>query len=96
VESDQRRGKTPNILGFNFVERERLPDGGEVVFSIKLAEPAPELTAYAPMAPHLALSQCGRVKRTPLIPTMRNILKGTRHTIELFVGEFDTFAKNSL
>lgn len=92
AESVERRGKLPNIVGFGETGPKRVSREGTIVFAIKLAEPAPELTADAPLVPQLALDQCGRVKFAPLIPTLRNILAGTRHTIELFAGEFDAHA----
>lgn len=91
-ETAGRCGKLPNIVGFGEMGTKQLSDEGVVVWSIKLAEPAPELTADATLVPQLALAQCGRVKFAPLIPTLRNILAGTRHTIELFAGEFNSCA----
>lgn len=92
AETEERRGKFPNIVGFGEMGPKKVSSDGTIVFAIKLAEPAPELIADAPLVPQLALDQCGRVKFAPLIPTLRNILAGTRHTIELFAGEFDGHA----
>ena len=86
--SPERTGKTPNIIGFGEPGSKKLSKDGVVVFSIRLAEPAPELTANAPLIPQLALEQCGRVKFSPLIETMQHLLAGTRNTIEMFAGEF--------
>lgn len=88
AETEERKGKIPNIVGFGDIGPKKLTSEGVVVFSIRLAEPAPELTADAPLVLQLALDQCGRVKLAPLIQTLRYILDGTRHTIELFAGEF--------
>lgn len=77
-----RKSNTPNIVGFGDMGMRRLSTDGVSVFSIKLAEPAPELTASAPLAPQLALERCGRVELAPLIPTLRNLLIGTQHTID--------------
>lgn len=95
AETEERRGKLPNIVGFGEWGPKKVCKEGATVFSIKLAEPAPELTAEAFLIPQLALDQCGRVKSAPLIPTLRNILAGVRHTIELFAGEFDVHASNN-
>ena len=92
AETAERKGKLPNIVGFGELGPKKRSSEGAIVFSIKLAEPAPELTADAPLVPQLALGQCGRVKFAPLIPTLQNILAGTRHTVELFAGEFDAHA----
>ena len=92
AETEERRGKHPNIIGFGETGPKKVSREGSIVFSIKLAEPAPELTADALLVPQLALDQCGRVKFSPLIPTLRNILAGTQHTVELFAGEFDAHA----
>ncbi len=89
AETEERGGKLPNIVGFGEMGPKKVSREGTIVWSIKLAEPAPELTADAPLVPQLALDQCGRVKFAPLIPTLRNILAGTRHTVELFGGEFE-------
>jgi hypothetical protein len=89
AEKENRRGKLPNIVGFGEMGPKKVSGEGTIVWSIKLAEPAPEFIADAPLAPQLVLDQCGRVKFPPLVPTLRNILAGTRHTIELFAGEFD-------
>lgn len=92
AETEERKGKLPNIVGFGEMGPKKVSSEGTVVFAIKLAEPAPELTADAPLVPQLVLDQCGRVKFAPLIPTLQNILAGTRHTIELFAREFDAHA----
>jgi len=91
-ETEERKGKLPNIVGFGEMGPKKVSGEGTIVWSIKLAEPAPEFTADASLVPQLALDQCGRVRFAPLIPTLRNILAGTRHTIELFAGEFDAHA----
>lgn len=88
-ELESRKGKTPTIIGFGDLGMKKLDKDGVNVFSIQLAEPAPELTASAPLAPQLALDRCGRVELAPLIPTLRNLLIGTQHTIESLSGEFN-------
>lgn len=92
AETEERKGKIPNIVGFSDAGPKILTNEGTIVFSIRLAEPAPELTADAPLVPQLVLGQCGRVKFAPLIHTLRHLLEGTRNTIELFAGEFDAHA----
>ncbi len=84
-----RKSSTPTIVGFGDLGMKRLDKDGVNVFSIQLAEPAPELTASAPLAPQLALDRCGRVELAPLIPTLRNLLIGTQHTIESLSQEFE-------
>jgi hypothetical protein len=84
-----RKSNTPTIVGFGDLGMKRLDKDGVNVFSIQLAEPAPELTASAPLAPQLALDRCGRVELAPLIPTLRNLLIGTQHTIESLSQEFE-------
>jgi hypothetical protein len=88
AEAQHRKGRMPNIIGFGEMGPKKLSVDGTVVFSIKLAEPAPELTADATLNLQLALDQCGRVKCAPLIDTLRHLFEGTRHTIELFAKEF--------
>ena len=92
ADTAERKGKVPNIVGFGDFGPKKLSNDGVIVFSIRLAEPAPEFTADAPLIPQLALDQCGRVKLAPLIHTLRHALEGTRNTIELFVVEFDANA----
>lgn len=89
AETEGKNGKLPNIVGFGEMGPKKLTNEGTIVWSIRLAEPAPEFTAEAPLVPQLVLDRCGRVKFAPLIQTLRNILKGTRHTVELFAGEFE-------
>ena len=91
AETAERKGKVPNIIGFGDHGPKKLSKDGVTVFSIRLAEPAPELTAAASIVPQLALEQCGRVTCAALIPTLRHLLEGTRHTVELFISEFDKF-----
>lgn len=87
--SESRKEKKPNIVGFSGLGLKELRPEGTIVFSIKLAEPAPELTAKAPLAPRLTLEQCGQVKHAPLIPTLRNLLIGTQHTVEILARELE-------
>jgi|GEM_PF-1019915 len=88
-EIEEHKEKVPNIVGFGEMGAKKVSSDGTIVWSIKFAEPAPEFTADALLVPQLAFDQCGRVKFAPLIPTLRNILAGTRHTIEVFAGEFN-------
>lgn len=88
AETAARKGKLPNIVGFGDSGPKKLNQDGVAVFTINLAEPAPEFTADAPLVLQLAFDQCGRVKLAPLVNTLRNLLIGTRNTIELFAGEF--------
>lgn len=88
----ERKGKPPNIVGFGEMGPKKVTGEGTIVWAIKLAEPASEFMANAPLVPLLALDQCGRVKYAPLVPTLRNVLAGTRHTVEQFAGEFNAHA----
>lgn len=84
----ERQGKTPNIVGFGDPAPRKLSEKGVVVFTICLAEPAPELTAEAKLELELAFEQCGRVKLAPVVRTLRGLVAGTRHTVEKFAKEF--------
>ena len=86
--SPERQGKTPTIVGLGDPTPRRLSKEGVVVFTIRLAEPAPELTADAQLVLELAFEKCGRVKLAPVIRTLKGLVAGTRHTIEMFAGEF--------
>lgn len=84
----ERQGKTPTIVGLGDPAPRKLSKKGVVVFTIHLAEPAPELTAEAKLEPELAFEQCGRVKLAPVMRTLRGLLAGTRDTVEMFAREF--------
>ena len=83
-----RQGKIPNIIGFGDPAPRKISKDGVEVFTIRLAESAPELIANANLVPQLAFEKCGRVKFAPVIQTLIGLLAGTRHTIETFSGEF--------
>lgn len=84
----ERQGKTATIVGLGDPAPRKLSKEGVVVFTIRLAEPAPELTAEAKLEPELAFEQCGHVKLAPVIRTLRGLVAGTRHTVEMFAGRF--------
>ncbi len=86
--SPERQGKTPTIVGLGDPRPRRLCKEGVVVFTIRMAEPAPELTAEAQLVPELAFEKCGRVRFAPVIRMVKGLAAGTRHTIEMFAGEF--------
>lgn len=83
-----RQGKTPNIVGFGVPEPRKLSKDGVVIFSVSLAEPAPELVAKADFLPQIAFEKCGRAQLVPVVQTLAGLLAGTRHTLNLFAGEF--------
>lgn len=85
--AEGRKSGMPTIVGFGDMGMKRLSKDGVPLFSIQLAEPAPELTASAPLAPQVALDRCGRVELAPLVPTLRNLLLGTQHTIDTLSRE---------
>ncbi len=86
--STARQGKKPNIIGFSNPAPNMISKDGAEVFTIRLNEPAPELVAKANLVPQLAFEQCGHLKLVPVIQTLNGLLAGTRHTIEMFSGEF--------
>lgn len=88
AESPERKGKGVNIVGFGEIGPKKVTREGIVVFSIRTAEAAPELTAEALLMPQLVLEKCGRVKLAPLGSTLRGIVAGVRNTVELFADEF--------
>lgn len=83
-----RQGKTPTIVGHGDPAPRKISKEGVEVFTIRLAEPAPEFVATADIVPQLAFEECGRVKFAPVIQTLTGLLAGTRHTIDTFSGEF--------
>lgn len=86
----ERAGKTPQIVGLGDPAPRRLHKEGVVVFTINLAEPAPEMTASAQIVPQLAFERCGRVDLPPAIHILRGLHVGTRHTVNLFEREFES------
>lgn len=83
-----RQGKTPTIVGLGDPAPRKISKEGVEVFTIRLAEPAPEFVATADIVPQLAFEECGRVKFAPVIQTLTGLLAGTRRTIDTFSGEF--------
>lgn len=83
-----RQGKTPTIVGLGDPAPRKLSKDGVVVFTIRLAEPAPEFVADADIVPQIAFEKCGRVEFAPVVQTLRGLLAGTRHTVEKFANEF--------
>lgn len=83
-----RQGKTFNIIGFGDNGPRKISKDGVEVFTIRLAEPAPEFVASANLAPELAFEQCGRLKFAPVFRILVGLFYGTRGTIETFSGEF--------
>ena len=83
-----RLGKTPNIVGFGDPSPKQICKDGTIIFTINLAEAAPELTAEAEFVPELAFEQCGQVTNAPVTKVLSGLLAGTRHTLELFTKEF--------
>lgn len=86
--STSRRGKTPNIVGLGDPVLRKLSKQGVEVFTIHLAEPAPELRANAEIVPQIVFEECGKVKLAPVVRTLSGLLAGTRHTVESFTNEF--------
>jgi hypothetical protein len=86
--STARQGKMPNIVGFIDPGPRKISEDGVDVFTIQLAEAAPELIANANLVPELAFEECGLLKFALVIPTLVGLFYGTKHTIETFAGEF--------
>ena len=85
----ERAGKTPTIVGLGDPAPRQLSPEGTVVFTIRLADPAPEFRAEAQLVPQLAFEQCGRVKLAPVVSTLRGLVAGIRGTIASFESEFN-------
>ena len=88
VESAPRKGKTPAITGLGDPSPKKISKEGTEVFSIHLAEPAPELFAKANIVPQLAFEKCGNVQFAPAVRTLAGLLAGSRNTIKSFLSEF--------
>lgn len=89
ADSQERKGKTPAIVGLGDPSPKKISTEGTEVFSIRLAEPAPELFAKANIVPQLAFEKCGQVKLALTIRTLSGLLAGTRNTIKSFLSEFE-------
>jgi hypothetical protein len=88
ADSSERKGKTPAITGLGDPSPKKISKEGTEVFSIHLAEPAPEVFAKANVVPQLAFEQCGHVQLASTIQTLTGLLAGTRNTIKSFLAEF--------
>lgn len=88
ADGPEREGKTPTIVGLGDPSPKKISKEGTEVFSIRLAEPAPEFTATANIVPQLAFEKCGQVNFAPAIRTLTGLLAGTRNTIKSFLSEF--------
>jgi len=86
--SPSRKGKTPAITGLGDPAPRKLKKEGVEVFTIRLAEPAPEFLAKATIVPKVVFEDCGRVKLAPVVRTLSRMLAGTRRTVESFAGQF--------
>jgi hypothetical protein len=84
----EKQGKSVNIVGLGSPAPKQISPTGEVVFSIHLQEPTPQLTADARLVPVLVFEQCGRVMGAPVTQTLTGIYHGVHNTIESFAGEF--------
>ena len=82
------KGKTPAITGLGDPSPKKISKEGTEVFSIHLAEPAPELFAKANIVPQLAFEKCGNVQFAPAVRTLAGLLAGSRNTIKSFLSEF--------
>lgn len=77
--------KLPNIVGFYEPDIAKLSEKGRVVFTIKLAEPAPQLEAVVDFTPKIVFENWINV---PIVTVLTGLLAGTKHTVHLFDMEF--------
>lgn len=82
-----KEGGMPAIIGFEDPGPRKISKDGAELFVIRFAEPAPEFKANAELVTELAFEESGRLKFA-LIPTLVGLFKGTKHTVEMFSGEF--------
>ena len=80
--------KSPIIVGFSAPTPRKVTKNGEKVFSILLGEPAPQLEAKADFVIQIAFEKCGLIDVAPVIQALAGLIAGTKHTVELFAGEF--------
>jgi hypothetical protein len=83
-----RPGKAPKILGFSDASARHVTGDGVKLFSLRLAEPAPELHASAKFIAQIAFEECGLCKLVPVLPTLTRMFKATVNTVDSFQGEF--------
>ena len=84
----ERLGKKPNIVGFGQFGMQRLRGDGVPIFTVKLQEPAPEMTLQSAPVAALAFELSGGIKLAPLIDTLRLMVNGVGGTVNLFKEEF--------
>ncbi len=89
VSSSAEEGKMPNIVGLGDLGPRKISKEGVDVFTIQLAESAPEFIAKANLVLELAFEECGLLKFALVIPTLVGLFRGTKGTIEIFVGEYN-------
>ena len=88
-ERQKERDELPAIVGLGIPGAKPLSEDGVVVFSIRLAKPVPEFEANAEIVPQLVFEKCGRVEHGAILPILRGLHAGTRHTVESFSPCFD-------
>ena len=80
--------KNVAITGLGDPAPRKITDDGAVVFTIDLADPAPNFFAEADFVPQIAFDKCGRVKLGEVIRILTGLHQGTARTIDLFAKEF--------
>lgn len=85
----ERQGKNPAIVGFGMPGIKKLTSEDNVIFSIDLAEPAPEFKVDADFEFHVVLEKIGSNENLPIIKLAPFLVAGVIGTVRLFAKEFE-------
>jgi hypothetical protein len=79
--------RTPNITGF-WTPPQLVPltPRMQKIFAVDLADPAPSFWAKPNIRRYLILAKCGEAKNVPAIRTLRALIAGVTHTVEMFTN----------
>jgi len=83
-------GNPANIVSLGDPALVAVNEKGVEFFRIGLAEPTPEFEADTDFSAQIVFAQCGLAKLVPLTQALPSMIAGVTHTINLFVGEFDS------
>lgn len=78
----------PAITGLGDPRPRIISREGVVVFKIFLEKSTPEFKADAQIVRQIAFEKCGEAELVPVVPTLRLMLEGTKHTLNKFEAEF--------